>query len=160
MKVVISYIIIIFFLFGIVTNGHLLRIDNAFGDGLFMEQLSASLGDRAADLLIKMDPPIVTTETIKDKSQKPTVEFKLFDSKTNQTFKEVTYYITIQKDGKTLLSDWFFNPDGDLYVEMQPKNQNHISVYGELDPILNAYASRGEFSSSGFWTNIFGWWIV
>ena len=81
MKVVISYIIIIFFLFGIVTNGHLLRIDNAFGDGLFMEQLSASLGDRAADLLIKMDPPIVTTETIKDKSQKPTVEFKLFDSK-------------------------------------------------------------------------------
>lgn len=144
MKVIISYITIIIFLFGLVTNGHLLRIDHAFGDGLFMEQLSASLGDRKADLLIKMNPPIVTTETIKDQAQKPTVEFKLFDSKTNQTFKEVTYYITIQKDGKTLLSDWFFNPDGDLYVEMQPKNQNQISVYGELDPILNAYASRAN----------------
>ena len=114
MKIVISYIIIIFFLFGIVTNGHLLRVDNAFGDGLFMEQLSASLGDRAADLLIKMDPPIVTTETIKDKSQKPTVQFKLFDSKIKSNFKEVTYFITIRKDGKTLLSDWFFNPDGNL----------------------------------------------
>ncbi|MDR4489745.1 MAG: hypothetical protein R2685_02430 [Candidatus Nitrosocosmicus sp.] len=109
-----------------------------------MEQLSASLGDRKADLLIKMNPPIVTTETIKDLGQRPTVEFKLFDSKTNQTFKEVTYFITIQKDGKTLLSDWFFNPDGDLYIEMQPKNQNQISVYGELDPILNAYASRAN----------------
>jgi hypothetical protein len=117
---------------------------SAFGDGLFMEQLSASLGDRKADLLIKMNPPIVTTETIKDLGQRPTVEFKLFDSNTNQTFKEVTYFITIQKDGKTLLSDWFFNPDGDLYIEMQPKNQNRISVYGELDPILNAYASRAN----------------
>ncbi|MDF0680170.1 MAG: hypothetical protein P0116_04315 [Candidatus Nitrosocosmicus sp.] len=109
-----------------------------------MEQLSASLGDRKADLLIKMNPPIVTTETIKDLGQKPTVEFKLFDSKTNQTFKEVTYFITVQKDGKTLLSDWFFNPDGDLLIEMQPRNQSKISVYGELDPILNAYAVEGS----------------
>src|ERR1044072_7269361 len=117
---------------------------SVYGDGLFMEQLSASLGDRKADLLIKMNPPIVTTETIKDQGQRPTVEFKLLDSKTNQTFKQVTYYITIQKDGKTLLSDWFFNRDGDLYIEMQPRNQNQIAVYGELDPILNAYTSRAN----------------
>ena len=42
-KVIISYITIIIFLFGSIINGHLFRIDNAFGDGLFMEQLSASL---------------------------------------------------------------------------------------------------------------------
>ena len=123
MNIVILYIIIISLLFGLITNGHLLRIDNAFGDGLFMEQLSASLGDRAADLLIKMNPPIVTTETIKDQSQKPTVQFKLFDSKSNQTFKEVTYFITIEKNNKTLLSDWFFNPDGNLTIQMQPKTK-------------------------------------
>ncbi len=144
MNVIISYIIIIFFLLGLITNGHLLRVDNAFGDGLFMEQLSASLGDRTADLLIKMNPPVVTTETIKDQAQKPTVQFKLFDSKSNQTFKEVTYLITIEKNDKPLLSDWFFNPNGNLTIQMQPKNQNKISVYGELDPILNAYTSRGE----------------
>jgi hypothetical protein len=115
---------------------------NVYGDGLFMEELSASFGDRNADLLIKMNPPIVTTETIKDQAQKPTVQFKLLDSKTNQTFKEVTYFITIEKDGKPLLSDWFFNPGGDLLIEMQPRNQNKISVYGELDPILEAYTSR------------------
>ncbi len=38
----------------------------------------------------------------------------------------------------------FFNPDGYLTIQMQPKNQNDISVYGELDPIQNAYTSRGE----------------
>ena len=115
---------------------------SVYGDGLFMEELSGSLGDRAADLLIKMNPPIVTTETIKDQAQKPTVQFKLLDSKTNQTFKEVTYFITIEKDGKPLLSDWFFNPGGDLLIQMQPRNQSKISVYGELDPILEAYSSR------------------
>lgn len=115
---------------------------SVYGDGFSMEQLTASLGDRTADLLIKMDPTIVTTETIQEQNQKPTVQFKLFDSKTNQTFKEVTYFITVEKDGKTLLSDWFYNPDGDLLIQMQPRNQSQISVYGEIDPILEAYASR------------------
>lgn len=116
--------------------------NNAYGDGLFMEELSASLGDRRADLLIKMSPPVVTTETIQAQSQKPTVQFKLYDSETDKNFKEVTYYITIEKDGKILLSDWFYNPNGNLTIQMQPRNQSDISVYGQLDPILNAYTSR------------------
>src|ERR1044072_7436774 len=139
MNVLISFITVIFFLFGLITNGSLIRTDQAFGDGLFMEQLSASLGDRKADLLIKMNPPIVTTETINDLGEKPTVQFRLTDSNDNQTFKAVTYFITIEKDGKRILADWFFNPDGNLILQMQPRNQSHITVSGDLDPILNAY---------------------
>ncbi|MFL6360930.1 MAG: hypothetical protein ACJ72V_16535, partial [Nitrososphaeraceae archaeon] len=33
---------------------------SAFADGLTQEKLSASLGNRKADLLIKMNPPVVT----------------------------------------------------------------------------------------------------
>ena len=36
------------------------------------------------------------------------------------------------------------DPDGDLYIEMQPKNQKQIAVYGELDRMLNAYTSRAN----------------
>jgi hypothetical protein len=36
----------------------------AYGDGLTQETLSASFGNRKADLLIKMWPPLVTTETV------------------------------------------------------------------------------------------------
>jgi hypothetical protein len=117
--------------------------NNAFGDGLFMEELSASFGDRQANLLIKMSPPIVTTEMIQKQAQKPVIEFKLYDSKTNQTFKEVTYYITIEKNDKKLLSDWFYSPEGDLKLQIQPRNTSQITVSGELDPILNAYTSQG-----------------
>src|SRR5215213_8320097 len=116
----------------------------AFGDGLFMEQLSASFGNRKADLLIKMTPPVVTTETLQTQSQKPIIQFKLFDSNTKEGIKHVTYFITIEKNGKVLLSDWFHDHKGDLKLEMQPRNTPVISVYGEQDPILQAYTGTAD----------------
>jgi hypothetical protein len=116
----------------------------AYGDGLFMEELAASFGDRSANLLIRMSPPVVTTEAIKEQGQKPEIQFRLYENQSDQNFKEVTYFITIEKNGKTLMSDWFFNPNGNLTIQMQPRNQSQISVYGELDPIMNAYTTRGS----------------
>ena len=109
-----------------------------FGDGLFMEELSASFGDRKADLIIKMTPPVVTTETL-NQNQKPVIQFKLYDPTTNEGYRHVTYFITIEKDGKRLLSDWFHDHKGDLKIEMKPSNAEQITVYGEQDPILQAF---------------------
>jgi hypothetical protein len=60
----------------------LFSIKPAFGDGLTQETLSASFGNRKADLLIKMWPPLVTTETVQQQGQTPVIQFKLFDSNT------------------------------------------------------------------------------
>src|ERR687892_587336 len=110
-----------------------------FGDGLFMEELSASFGDRKADLIIKMTPPVVTTETLQKQNQKPVIQFKLYDPSTKEGYKHVTYYITIEKDGKKLLSDWFHDHKGDLKIEMKPSNAEQVTVYGEPDPLLQAF---------------------
>jgi hypothetical protein len=48
-------------------------IKTANGDGLFMEELSANFGDRKADLIIKMMPPVVTTDTLQNQNQKPII---------------------------------------------------------------------------------------
>ncbi|MDQ3867929.1 MAG: hypothetical protein M3250_00040 [Thermoproteota archaeon] len=119
-------------------------IKTAFGDGLFMEELSASFGNRKADLLIKMTPPVVTTQTLQTQNQKPIIQFKLFDSNTKEGIKHVTYFITIEKNGKVLLSDWFHDHKGDLKIEMQPRNTPVITVYGEQDPILQAYTGTAD----------------
>ena len=111
----------------------------ANADGLFQEQLSASFGDRTTDLIIKMMPPVVTTETIENQGQNPIIQFKLYDPATKEGFKHVTYYITIEKDGKKLLSDWFHDHKGDLKIEMKPSDAESITVYGEPDPILHAF---------------------
>lgn len=114
----------------------------AFGDGLTQEQLTASLGNRKADLLIKMTPPVVTTETLQ-KGQKPVVEFRLFDSNTNQSFSHVTYYIIVEKDGKRLLADMFHDHNGDLRIEINPSNASKVSVTGVQDPILGSWIGSG-----------------
>ena len=115
----------------------------AYGDGLTQETLSASFGNRKADLLIKMWPPSVTTETVQQ-GQTPVIQFKLFDSNTNQGIKHVTYFITIEKGGKKLLANTFHDHNGDLHLEMKPINASQITVNGDQDPILNAYTGTPE----------------
>jgi hypothetical protein len=131
----------IFLLISIVSSP-LMYPKTANADGLFQEELSASFGGRTADLIIKMMPSVVTTETLQNQGQKPIIQFKLYDPSTKEGFKHVTYYITIEKDGKKLLSDWFHDDKGDLKIEMKPSNTKTITVYGEPDPILQAFTGR------------------
>src|SRR4051794_15023649 len=56
----------------------ILYVRPAFSDGLFQDQLSASMGERKVGLFIKMTPPVITTETLK-KGQKPAIEFRVFN---------------------------------------------------------------------------------
>ena len=83
-----------------------LYVLSAYSDGLFQDQISASVGERKVGLSIKMTPPIITTETLK-KGQKPTIEFRVFNSNNNGTYFHVTYQILMQKGNQTLLNQWF-----------------------------------------------------
>ena len=117
---------------------------SAFADGLSQEQISSSLGNRRADLLIRMDPTVVTTETLQ-KGQNPILEFRLFDTNTNKSFSHVTYFISIQKEGKKLLSDWFHAHDGDLRILMKNSNASRVTVSSqELDPITGSYVGTRD----------------
>lgn len=128
--------LILIFVFSVFTTS----LTPVFGDGLFEETLSASFGDRKANLAIKMTPPVVTTETLTNKTQSPVIEFVLSDSNTNKSFTHVTYFITIEKEGKRLVSDWFHDHAGILRIQIKPSNMSQVVVYGEQDPILNAYS--------------------
>ena len=110
----------------------IISINSAFGDGLTQEQITASLGNRKVDLLIKLIPTVVTTETL-GKGQKPTIEFRLFDLGTNQSFSHVTFYIIVEKDGKKLY-DLFHDHDGNLKIQINPTNTSNISISGEKTP--------------------------
>ena len=114
-----------------------------FGDGLFMEELSASMGGRDISLLIKMSPPVVTTETLKG-GQTPLIQFRLSDTATNETLKHVTYLIEIEKSGKRLLLDTFHSHTGNLGIKMRPSSAEQITINGEQDPILAAYTGDME----------------
>ena len=116
-------------------------INLAFADGLTQEQTSASLGNRQSNLLIKMNPSIVTTETLQTKHEKPIIEFRLFDPVTNKSFNHVNYDISIlDKDNKQLLSNWFHSHDGTLGIEIAPSNSTgEVKIVGEQEPLIGSY---------------------
>ena len=135
--VVVVAIIMAFVLFFVLSSS-ILYVKPAFSDGLFQDQLSASVGERKVGLFIKMTPPVVTTDTLK-KGQKPTIEFRVFNLNNNGTYFHVTYQISIEKDSQTLLNQWFHHHYGDLKLEIIPKNSTTTKLYAQKDPILDTY---------------------
>ncbi|MFL6362712.1 MAG: hypothetical protein ACJ709_04640 [Nitrososphaeraceae archaeon] len=140
---VVVAITIIAFISLLLLLSSILYVRPAFSDGLFQDQLSASVGERKVDLFIKMTPPVITTETLK-KGQKPAIEFRVFNSNNNGTYFHVTYQISIQKGNQTLLNQWFHHHYGDLKLEIIPKNIITAKVYAQKDPILDTYTGTLE----------------
>jgi hypothetical protein len=110
----------------------------AFSDGLFEENLPpASVGDRQAGLYVKINPPILTS----DSKQDAYVLFRLFDEKTNQTIQHTTYQISITKGGslnqRPIVNDFFHAHNGVLKLKIEP-TPGELSVLGDRDPFQNA----------------------
>jgi len=145
-KIFLFSIQIIVFLF--ISNLLLLNsIDKAFSDGLFMENLPpASVGDREASLFTKINPPILTSDSKEDAF----FELKLFDAKTDETIKFVSYFITVEKDGKLLMRDLFQSSQGPLKLKINPTDSKTVNVYGSQEPFLGGWTSQtGEITISG-----------
>ena len=110
----------------------------AFSDGLFEENLPpASVGDRRAGLFVKINPPILTS----DSKQDAYVLFRLFDEKTNQTIEHTTYLISITKGGspdqRPIINDFFHAHNGVLKLKIEP-TAGELSIFGDRDPFQNA----------------------
>ena len=122
-------------------------IDEAFSDGLFMENLPpASVGDREASLFTKISPPILTS----DSEGNTFFQLRLFDAKTNETIKFVSYFITVEKDGKLLMRDLFQSGQGPLKLKIDPVNSKTVNVFGSQEPFLGGWTSEtGDITISG-----------
>ncbi|MFY3741944.1 MAG: hypothetical protein HMLIMOIP_002405 [Candidatus Nitrosomirales archaeon] len=111
----------------------------ALGDGFTVENLPpASLGDRKAGLFIQVNPPILTVESVKNAS----VFLRLYDANTNNTIQHVSYFIKVEKGGKTLMQDLFHAHNGELTLKIVPK-QSPILIFGDKEPFLEGWTSMG-----------------
>ena len=116
----------------------------AYADGLTMENLPpASFGNRQAALFIKINPPILTKDTVGDTY----LELKLFDSSTGQTVQHTTYFVEAWKDDVLLLRANFHAHSGDLTLKIKPTKTdvNHVVIYGDqLEEVPNTWAAYGD----------------
>jgi hypothetical protein len=102
----------------------------AFGDGLTSETFSATLGGKNAQLLVKVNPPILTDQSRNDAY----LLFRLYDANSNQTIPYTTFFITVEKGvGKNAVtimpSTLFHTESGLLRLKVQPAEGN-LQIFG------------------------------
>jgi hypothetical protein len=113
----------------------------AFGDGLTSETFSASLGDRNAEMLVEVNPPILTDET-RDEAY---ILFRLYDANTNETIPFTTFFISIEKgigeDVETIMPSTLFHTEsGLLRLRVQPA-EGELQIFGTQEQFLNAWVA-------------------
>jgi hypothetical protein len=102
-------------------------LPSAFAHG-GMQPPAADFGGKKASLFVKVDPPVVS-----DITQPISISARFFDENTNENFKEVTYRIFFEKDGKEIPiqtegggayggQGLFYDPQGDLEIKVVPKD--------------------------------------
>lgn len=112
----------------------------AYADGLFQENLPpAKIGDRQASLFVKINPPILTSDTKQDAY----MQFRLFDQRNNETIKFTTFIILVTKGtdpaAKALLPpDAYLAENGHLTLKIQPKEGN-VYVAATREDYLQAW---------------------
>lgn len=128
-----------------------LASQRAFADGLFMENLPpAAIGERDASLFVRINPPVLTTQTQEDAF----LQFRLFDARNNETIKFTTFVIEITKgtdpDADPLLRDVFHTENGLLTLRIQPK-EGEVSVAATREDFLKAWKADpgGTINISG-----------
>ncbi|MDQ3807140.1 MAG: hypothetical protein M3298_03115, partial [Thermoproteota archaeon] len=113
----------------------------AFGDGLTMETFTATLGNRNANLLVQVNPPILTDASRNDAY----ILFRLYDANNNQTIQYSTFFISIEKgvgkDAQTIMPPTLFHTEsGLLRLKVQPAEGN-LQIFGNQEQFLNAWVA-------------------
>jgi hypothetical protein len=113
----------------------------AFGDGLTMETFTATLGNRNANLLVQVNPPILTDASRNDAY----ILFRLYDANNNQTIKYSTFFISIEKgvgEGATTIMPptLFHTESGLLRLKVQPA-EGDLKIFGNQEQFLNAWVA-------------------
>jgi hypothetical protein len=113
----------------------------AFADGLTQETFSATLSGRNAQLLVQVNPPILTDASRNDAY----MLFRLYDANNNQTIKYTTFFISVEKgvgkDAVTVMPSTLFHTEsGLLRLKVQPA-EGDLQIFGTQEQFLNAWVA-------------------
>jgi hypothetical protein len=113
----------------------------AFGDGLTSETFTATLGDRNAELLVQVNPPILTDATRDDAY----ILFRLYDANNNQTIQYTTFFVSVERgvgeDAVTVMPPTLFHTEsGLLRLKVQPA-EGDLQIFGTQEQFLNAWVA-------------------
>ena len=113
----------------------------ALGDGFTQENVFASIGNRKLAMFIKINPPIITSQTLNDRY----MYLRFFDANTNQSINNVSFFMNVTQGDQRLMNDLFYTKDGSLTIKFLPGAEpGHWQVIGDQEPFLGGWTSQTD----------------
>jgi hypothetical protein len=110
----------------------------AHGDGLYGENVYASIGNRKMVMSIKINPPILTPENSQDRY----IQLRFFDSNTGSPINNVSFFLNATKGDEKLMNELFYTKNGNMTIKFLPGGKiGQWTVQGDQEPILNGWYS-------------------
>ena len=111
----------------------------AYGDGLTQENVYASVGNRTMAMFIKINPAVITTESIQDRH----MQLKFFDARTTLPINNVSFFLNITKGDQKLMYDLFYTHNGTIALKFEPGGTiGTWNVLGDKEPISGGWYSQ------------------
>lgn len=100
----------------------------------------ADFFDRMVTVFIEMDPPAIFADT----PERATLYIRFFDQETDEGLPHITYRVWVNKDDRTLMNEWFYDPNGELRLQIRPTQTDRVRVFGDQELQLGGYWNRGN----------------
>lgn len=103
----------------------------AYGHGLSNDEAPPQLvGDKNITMSVKMTPSFII-----DSVKNAAIQIRLKDAKTDAAIPHATFLVTIDKQGRTLLSEQFHAHDGELFLSITPTDTDSPTVSANKEPL-------------------------
>jgi hypothetical protein len=72
------------------------------------------------------------------------LKINTYDNTNKEDVVNVTYFLSISNNNEKLLNQYFFAQDGILIINIQPNDESHVKIIGEIQYLHNAYVTFGS----------------
>ena len=72
------------------------------------------------------------------------LKINTYDNTNKEDVVNVTYFLSISNNNEKLLNEYFFAQDGILIINIQPNDESHVKIIGEIQYLHNAYVTFGS----------------
>lgn len=110
----------------------LIPIQYSYGHGIGFD--TTSIDHDGREIKITIELPMNFEE-----SQQRTIKINAYDEKAKENAKNVTFLMGLYKDDNLIFRNYFFTPDGNLFINVTPDTQEKTKIIGGKDSLLGAW---------------------
>ncbi len=129
---------IFFTLVAVIAIATLSTIESVYGHGLGLDTIS-SIDVAGKSVSVSIEMPIYFTESDRQ------IAVTAINDETKENVENVTFLIGLFHEDEMIFRNYFFAPEGNLLIDINPTDEGEVEIIGEQDELLGAwYATESQ----------------